>query len=59
MEERWPIRDLKADQMRCILRRIADRSPRADASCEAPGITLVEAAARQLAEECHPNFKEG
>lgn len=34
--------------MKKILKLIAEQSPRADASCEEPGITLVEAACRQL-----------
>jgi len=51
-----PIDDMTPGQMRAVLHHIAKVAPRADESCEVPGITLVEAAARSLAERGNAAF---
>jgi hypothetical protein len=46
-------------QQRAILALIDERIPRADDTCDAPGITLSEAARRELRIEGHKAFRKG
>lgn len=46
------------NELRDIVKLIDARTPRADSTCDEPGITLSEAARRELAEQREAELKE-
>lgn len=49
---------IEVAQLRAILRLIDERVPRADDTCDEPGITISEAARRELRAARHKAFRE-